>query len=126
MSQSKLRREGGDFRIGRLRDAVDVLSPTRTENNSTGEIETTWSVILSKLPAHVRALQAERGRQVVSVTRLEVTIRYRQDLTGDLERRLFVDGQQWRVTATIDPDRRRRFLIITAVRMDLVDEGSGS
>lgn len=114
--------DNGDVRIGRLRDAVDVLSPTRSENPSTGEITTQWHVTLSRLPAAIRSLQADRGRKHVSVTRQEITVRWRADLVGDLERRVVVDCQQWRITAARDPNRKRRFLVLTAVRMDLIEE----
>lgn len=106
-----------DVRIGTLRDLVDVQRPVRTENAGTGEIVNTWLTILRRLPAAIKSSQAERetANKLTKITRHEITVRYRSDLAGETQQRLIVDGVPCEITSSIDPDRRRRWLIITAV-----------
>ncbi|TWU19559.1 Phage head-tail joining protein [Allorhodopirellula heiligendammensis] len=107
----------GDLRIGKLRDRIDVARPNRTEDASTGEILIAWETVARGLPAEIKTSQAEReaGSKQTQTTRHAITVRYRSDLAGETDRRLIVDGIACEITASIDPDRRRRWLQITAI-----------
>lgn len=108
---------GGDERIGKLRDTVSILSPTRCEDGDTGELLTSWVTADGGIPASVTTKQTEvqRGNKMTRVTTHDVVIRYRSDLEGQTTHRLLVDGQTCEITSAIDPTRRRRWLRITAI-----------
>ncbi len=108
---------GGDERIGKLRDTVSLLKPTRSEDSDTGELVSSWATADSGIPASVTTKQTEvqRGNKMTRVTTHDVVIRYRSDLDGQTTYRLLIDGQACEITQAIDPTRRRRWLRITAI-----------
>lgn len=107
---------GGDERIGKLRDKVTILAPTRTEDTATGELITTFAPLVSDLPASVTSSQseAERGKKLSKVTTFDVLIRYRDDLCNGTVNRLLIEGMTCEIQSAIDPTRRSRWLRITA------------
>ncbi len=106
----------GDVRLGTLRDRITITRPTRTEDPRTGEITNTWEVVAANVPAAIASAQTERetANKQTAITRATITIRYLPDLAGDTDARLIVDGITYEITAAVDPDRRRRWLILTA------------
>lgn len=106
----------GDERIGKLRDKVSILAPTRIEDPVSGELVSTYAAIASDLPASVSSSQseAERGSKMSKLTTYEVVIRYREDIKNGTAYRLQIEGVTCEITSAIDPTRRRRWLKITA------------
>lgn len=109
--------KAGDVRLGKLRDKVTVERPLRSEDAATGELVNTWTTFATNLPAAIDASQTEReaGNKQTAVTRYSVTIRYIEALEGDTDARLVIDGRRCEITSSIDPDRRKRWLMITAI-----------
>lgn len=108
---------GGDLRIGKLRQSVTFEKPVRSEDPRTGEPLTFWSIDMAGVPAMVVSSQSEseRGGKLVAVTRHEIGIRYVSQLEGKTVDRVVIEGVECEITASIDPDKRKRWLIITAI-----------
>lgn len=105
-----------DVKIGDLRDRITVERPARSQHPSTGETLIEWEPVHIGLPARIEASQTEQenARKETRATRYSVTIRFRADMLNQTDWRLIIDGESCQITGAIDPNRKRRWLVITA------------
>ena len=98
------------FDPGALNQRVQLQSLSEIPDGC-GGLEKTWTNIAS-LWASVKSVvptSAELAQQVTEETLLEVSIRYREDVTSGW--RFLKDARSWRIMTVADPDQRGRYLV---------------
>lgn len=104
--------------IGGLRHRVTLEQPVRADDDGGGAVET-WEAV-AELWAKIAA---RSGKETVEADRLagerkvDVTIRYREDVTPNMRFRL--GARALDIRAVLDEDGRRRLLKCECVERDL-------
>lgn len=103
-----------DTRIATLRDRVTIQRPIQQTHPETGEAILAWQTIAAGIPARVRTAgtKTEEAERITPKTAAEVRIRWRSGIDAGF--RLLIDGRVFDVRGVDDPDRRRRWLDLTA------------
>ena len=99
------------MRAGRLRHRVTSQQPTEGAADSYGATADSWSDVVANVPAEVLTLSATEAftaQQVEAEATVQVTLRYRSDLTSAM--RFVSDGRTLPIISVI-PDVRHRELV---------------
>lgn len=104
------------MRAGKLRQQVKIEFATETRN-AMGEVVETWSALKTvwgevvPLMAQARESFAVGGAQVQSRSPMQVRIRFQEGLSPATNRLLW-DGRLIELESVLDPDGRRRELVL--------------
>lgn len=103
------------MQAGRLRNLITIQQRTLTQDSLGGSVET-WSTLAASVPADVRMVgQGERyvasADQEVALVTHRVRLRYRSDVTP--LNRIIYGSRVLDIESAVDPDGRRRTLVLT-------------
>lgn len=101
------------MRAGQLRTPLQLQRAT-TERAPSGELVPTWSTLVPRLPARLKAAaggESRQGGERAAVRTVEVEIRWRADVRAT--DRLLDGATTYEITSCVDPDGRRAALILT-------------
>jgi SPP1 family predicted phage head-tail adaptor len=103
------------FDIGKARERVTIQSLTNTRD-AVGQTSQQWANV-AEVAAKVETLSANEtysARQVDSLATHRVVIRWRKDVHAERGRwRLQNRGTVYAIEGAVDPDSRRRVLVLT-------------
>ncbi|MGV3483449.1 MAG: phage head closure protein [Planctomycetaceae bacterium] len=106
-----------DVAIGSLRFRIHILAPgTPVRDEATGEQTVAWTAIGEAIPAAYQPSsdESQKANKNTDVVTAVFTIRWRSDVTSQC--RVEHNGRTFEIKGSpIDPDGRRRWLVITAV-----------
>ncbi len=106
------------LQAGKLRHRIQIVRPDGVQD-SMGSIPATEMSVVCTCWARIDTLTGRDmlvSDQFMSQVNLQVTIRWRSDV--DAACRIWFNGKTFQITAVMNPDQRRKMLVLNAVEIN--------